>query len=248
MPRFKKEDITNIVNPREKRAFINDFIKNCDDDDPIQISDLLANKNSWGGMCLQTLGIAEEQLRMRGGDNPMMWNLQVISDEWGNKLTEGDIVIRRVKSNYKDVEGQSIDPSEISSSRLDGSYEERFVMTKKFKVDKKGCIRANFEDAVSMCNLWGLHSVTGRTLTTKKATSREPQECPNGQKLHCHYWRYKEVTKEQYDKLPNIKKRTYLLRGIDDLELINVEDDDKQIVKEVRNEKHKQQIIEEAKK
>jgi hypothetical protein len=100
-------------------------------------------------------------------------------------------------------------------AKLDGSFNRDFTDVREFVLDEKGCISCEFEDAGSFLNINGVHAATNKTLTTKPRSSREPLETPNGQKLHKHHWRYKEITKAEYAKLNSVGKRKEPLRGID---------------------------------
>jgi hypothetical protein len=246
MPTFDYNKVANIAQKNEKYEYTRGVIDKCKPGDPIQLSDCLVNKSNWGGMVLFELG-AKNQEDIMNGSTPMMWKIKVLCDEWGNKLGPGDSVYKKVRKTLIKRDGKPVDSSAISTAILDGSYDEKFVTRKKFELDEKGCINCNFDDAVYFLNREGVHAVTGRTLSFKPATSREPLETPNGQKLHCHYWKYREVTAEQYKKLPKLKKRTEPLRGLDDIEEINKYNDSIKLVKEIKTEKERQRIIEAAK-
>jgi hypothetical protein len=247
MPRLIAEEVKKRKQKRERREYINEQITKCSAGDPIQLSDLIVNASSWGGSGLICLGHHHREL-LDVGEKPTTWKLRVVRDEWGNTLGPGDVVLRKTQKKLTDADGQPYPPMEMSTAIQDGSYDERFIAVKRFHVDKKGCIECNFEDAVYFLNVWGLHSVTGRAMTRKLETSREPVNAPNGQQLHCHYWRFREVTKEQYASLPSINRREGPLRGIDDMEKIKKWNDEADIRKEIAAERRKQEIVDEAKK
>ena len=248
MPRLNSEEVKKRRQKSARREYIQDVIsKKCTETDPIQLSDLIVNAGNWGGSALVVLG-GNHRESIGDGETPMMWKIRVVRDEWGNKLTQGDKVYRRTQKSLKDREDQLLSPAEMSRALQDGSYDERFLKVKEFKVDKKGCITCNFEDAVHFLNIWGMHSETGRALTTKKELSREPVDAPNGQKLHCHYWRYREMTEEQYKALPELAKRKEPLRGIAPVETVTAFEEDNKLRKDIDTEKRKQKIKEEARK
>jgi hypothetical protein len=247
MPRLDAQEVKKRLQQVERAEYIDEQIDKCKEDDPIQLSDLIVNAGTWGGTALVCLGNLRQD-RLQRGDKQMLWKLKVVRDEWGNKLSVGDKVIKKTQKSLLDRNKQPIKPNVMSHAIQDGSYEQQFFQTKEFEVDKKGCIECDFHDAVYFLNVWGLHSETRRALTTKKEMSREPVNAPNGQKLHCHYWRFQEMTKAQYDNLPNVKKRTEPLRGLEELEIIEMFDEESTLKKDIKSEERKQQIIDEAKK
>lgn len=247
MPRFEFREYENIKGASARQSHIFDFMENCPPGDAVYLSDLIARKTSDGAPVLQQLGI--RQAETAGYDNEMKWKIKVISDEWGNLLGPGDKITKRTQKPLKDPRtGKMLKPREMSMAKLDGSYDRRFTNIKEFPVDNKGCITCNFEDAVSFLNLNGVHGITGGTLSTKPQTSNEPLDCPNGQKLHKHHWRYKEVDAAQYEALPKVKKRVEPLRGLASQKEIDDWRDEQKILKTIEEEQRKQDLLSKDKK
>ncbi|MCK5610766.1 hypothetical protein KAR91_53330 [Candidatus Pacearchaeota archaeon] len=247
MPRLDADEVKKRTDKTDRREYIHEQIAACKKGEAIQISDLIVNAGKWGGAAL--ICLSQDAKSKRDDDEQQMrWNIKVKRDEWGNELGPGDVVLRKTQKILKDRSGHLISPMEMSRALQDGSYDKRFVKVKEFKIDNYGCIECNFEDAVHFLNIWGLHCETGRALTTKKETSKEPVNAPNGQKLHCHYWRYQEMTEDQYAKLPELKKRVPPLRGLDDIEDIEKWNAEASIRKDIAAEQRKQKIQDEAKK
>lgn len=244
MPRFEFLDYENIKSASARRSHIFDFMEKCASDDAVYLSDLIARKDTAGGAVLAQLGERQADA-MRDGFDTMKWKIKVLCDEWGNQLGPGDKIEKRIQLPLKDKKtGNMIKPREMSMAKLDGSYNKRFTRVKEFVVDNKGCITCGFEDAVSFLNLNGVHGMTGGTMTTKPQQSTEPLDCPNGQKLHKHHWRYKEVDADQYTALPKTKKRIEPLRGLATQNELDEWRDEQKIQKEIE----KEQRIQDAKK
>ena len=251
MPKIDPNKYKEIRKQKEQRDFVRSLASSCSAGDPIQLSDLIANKTGWGGSALMYLGT----MAQRRGDvaADMTWKIKVLRDEWGNKLGPGDVVVKRTPRPLIDELGASVKPQEMSVAMLDGSYEEKYIIKTKYEVDEKGCIECGFTDAVYFMHNYGLHEKTGRVLSTKEEHSREPVDAPNGQKLHCHYWRFQEVSKKDYEALPEIPsywkdgKRIPPLRGLASFEEVENFRKDEELRKELEAEKRKQSIIAEAK-
>lgn len=219
MPKFDFQNFENIKDRGARLEFLSDAVKALDVSNPIELSDLLVRKAQKGAWVLQALGNSQQNALLYG-QQPAMWRLQVISDEWGNVLSKGDTITRKIpKSPYK-PDGKKFTSKDYNISKLNGTFDQDYYITKSYPVDAKGCITCNFEDAVFFLNTNGVHYNSGRTLTEKPKLSKQPLQCPNGQKLHKHHWRYKEVPNNEYEKLKNRPKRVGPRRGVDSLDKI----------------------------
>lgn len=168
------------------------------DPDGIYLSDVLIRAGYEGGVVLIELAKLETTA-LRSRRKPQTWNIFVLRDQWGNVPGPGDKVIKIDKRPDLGTSGNR------NIAKLDGSYAERYEDRIEYEVDEKGCITCTFTDAGHFLNLWGVHGRTNRTMTTKPEHSEEPCDCPGGGKKHVWYWRYKEVTAAEYEKLPRRK-------------------------------------------
>jgi hypothetical protein len=217
--KFDFNRLAQILDPVERFDFIKAEINNAPKDDVVFLSDCYANSDKAGGTVLEVLAEEEHNMLMRG-NKPTTWKIKVICDEWANEPRPGGEVVRRIPINRKNRKDQPVRSSDINSSMVDGSYDDRFVDSRKFKIDSKGCIECSFTDAGYFISVYGVHPRTGYSLNRHRKTSEEPCECPNGQNLHVHYWRYKEMDKESYAALPELKPVKGPRRGIDPVEEI----------------------------
>jgi len=203
MPKIKFSEIRACV---DKEAFIQkmkEIVSQCRSDDPIFISDCLANTNSGGSQIILFLSEIDEENRLRQMPQ-WRWKIEVLFDEWGNVPNPGDIIRRAHKKSLEEEDGKPIPGSVLSAMIRDGSYDDTLVFYTDFIVDEKGCIDCSLHDSLHFLNLWGIHGETRKSLTSKNPTSREPVLRNDGKMLHVHYHRYAEVDQHRYAKL---KKR-----------------------------------------
>ena len=212
-------DSNDVIN------YIDGFFEDCikAGDTPL-LSDILSKYNDGGAIVLESLAYKCEQDRDLPENMRFMWKLQVRRDQWGNPPQPGDIVQRRVqKPLFHDRnQGKPVSSSELTIDKINGDYDKKWNRYFPYEVDEKGCISVNFESAVSLIKQFGIHPNSkrgGHPLSLHlREHSQEPVEAPNGEKIHVWYWRFMEVDKEAYEKLPKIKKTTERKRGIDPIE------------------------------
>jgi len=197
---------------------LDELMRSIKTDDPPFLSDCLVNLHQGGHHLLIELGEREKSEIGLPENQRLRWHIRVIRDQWGNPPNPGDKVERRIQKKLEKRYGNEtvvVTGNELSASKADGSYEDKWVNKYYYEIDEKGCVLCGFSDAVYFLNNYGIHSVTKYSLTTKKEHSAEPVDAPNGDKLHVWYRRYEEADKEQYAKLPIIKTDpTYKKRGI----------------------------------
>lgn len=194
-----------------KAAFIMD---ECAKSEPPFLSDLILNIDKGGQPIMIALGAREQkELQMQDKDR-FRWKIKVLCDEWGNKPQPGTIVTRVVMKGLYKRDGIPTSSKGMSRAKVDGSYSSRFEDRYDYEVDDKGCIECGFTAAGYFLNVYGVHSVTGYSLTTKLEHSTGPSKAPDGKMLHVHYWRYKEMDAAMYEAEPKIKKRDAALRGV----------------------------------
>jgi len=215
--RIKFDEIERISQKGDRLEKIESIIEGCREGDPIMLSDLLARKNDIGGFINAVVG--NHQYACLLDERPLMkWKIQVLRDEWGNTPCIGDVVVKREQKKVLDRRGKKVAPDVISASIIDGSYDKIHIKKTVYDIDRKGCITCTFKDAVSFINIKGVHPDSGRPITPRSPHSKEPQDAPNGSKLHVWYQLYKEMTKEAYERLPDIPTRSGPRRGIDPIE------------------------------
>jgi len=190
------------------------IIAECERTEPPFLSDLILGISDGGQAIMIGLGDREKrELEMQDGDR-FRWKIKVLRDEWGNKLQPGDVVERVVMKGLYKRDGIPVASTEMSRAKVDGSYKDRFENRYRYTVDDKGCVECGFTAAGYFLNVYGVHAITGYSLTTKPVHSTEPSKAPNGQMLHVWYWRYSETDAAMYDALPKIKKSDDPKRGL----------------------------------
>ena len=186
----------------------------CEKTEPPFISDLIVGISDGGQAIMKALGDRElRELEMQDGDR-FRWKIKVLCDEWGNAPQPGDAVERVVMKGLYKRDGVPVGSTVMSRAKVDGSYSDRFENRYKYVVDDKGCVECGFTAAGYFLNVYGVHSITGYSLTTKLEHSGGPSKAPDGQMLHVHYWRYKEMDKAMYEALPKLKKDDNPKRGL----------------------------------
>lgn len=198
------------------RNYIDAFIAKCAPDDPPFLSDLLAGIRKGGQPIMEELGALYDQ-RV---DPAFKWKIKVMRDEWGNEPEPGDKVVRKIQKPLFYGPGKPVPAHDINIDKVNGEYEKKWISTVTYVVDSKGCIVCEFRDAVYFLRAFGIHSRSKHKLCRHKDPhSLEP--APTGkinekgepEKLHVWYHRYREVTKQEYETLPEIEKIDKPKRG-----------------------------------
>lgn len=178
------------------------------------LSDLIVNIDNGAQPLMEAIAEREERDLHRPGDGQRwLWTIQVLCDEWGNKPRPGDKVERVVMKGLYKRDGIPVPSTDMSRAKIDGSYSERFEDRFAYPVDNKGCAKCGFTPAGYFLNAYGVHSLTGYAMCRKSELSSGPSKAPNGQMLHVHYWRYKEMDAAMYAALPLIEKTDAPKRG-----------------------------------
>ncbi len=224
----KVSELEACNNEAEIDRKIDQILSECRRNDPPFLSDLIVGIGNGAQPLMIALGDLEVNERDVNDDQRLRWKIQVLCDEWGNKPQPGDIVTRKVqkiKGGLYKKDGKPVTGIEINRSKIDGSFDRKFVKRIEFKVDKKGCIECGFESAVYFLNNYGVHAKTnygmphGKPQTNEKFVNKGRPEvgglssAPNGQKIHVWYWRYKEMDAADYKALPNLTTTTDPKRG-----------------------------------
>ena len=191
---------------RARSERVSEMLDKCTDPaDPIFLSNCIIKAATEAPPVMIEMAAREDE-RLKARQDPMLWKILVLRDEFGNIPNPGDVVVKVNKKPMKRGT-KPISSKERNMAILDGSYSEKFENRIEYVVDEKGCIECSFTDAVHFLNLWGVHLKTGRTMTTKKEHSTDPCEAPGGRMLHVHYYRYMEQTRESYNLRPGRKHR-----------------------------------------
>jgi len=194
----------------EKDRFIGQCVRNGEV--PF-LSDLIVNISNGAQPLMEALGEREIREMNLPDDQRFRWQIQALRDEWGNVPQPGDSITRTVFKNLTRSDGRPRGSTELSRAKVDGSFEQKFQDHFRYELDEKGCATCGFTAAAYFLNVYGVHCVTGRGMTTKPELSSGPSKAPNGQMLHVHYWRYKEAPAHLYADLPTIPKTETPKRG-----------------------------------
>ena len=205
MPKINWSEIRTCIDRQAFEQKMQEILASSMPDDPVLISDCLANMHGGGGTVIKYLSQKDNENLLRNLPR-YQYTIEVLFDEWGNVPNPGDMVVRTHKQPLQYERGKPIPGSELSMMIRDGSYDENLLFHTEFIVDKKGCITCGLHDAIHFLNLWGIHCNTNKPLTSKKPTSTEPVLRGDGQRLHVHYHRYKEADKHRYSHLPKREK------------------------------------------
>lgn len=209
-------------NARDLNAYIDSVLSSCAPDDPPYLSDLLVRIRGGGQPVLIALENKYNYDRNMPEENRFHWHLKVNYDEWGNKVSPGDFVVHRESLKLFHRPGVPMTSAEVDEEKRDGTFEQRRIKKTPYKVDEKGCIKCEFTHSMYFLIVFGIHGKSGAKLSKHPYETSggargdgEPIKAPNGDKLHCWYYRYKEVDKAQYAELPIIEVNDDPKRGID---------------------------------
>lgn len=184
-------------NLEDANRIVKDILKDAREaNDLIYFSDLMISED-----------VAMPLMQRLRNDKKKQYHLRVLKDKWGAPVNPGDIVKREFKEPLYKVPGVPISSKEISASVKAGKWEEDFLSFEEFEVDEKGCILCSADDMWYFLSHFGIHSYSGQRLSFHiNETSAGPQKMQykKGMK-HAWYWLYKEMDKEQYAELENIK-------------------------------------------
>ena len=196
--------VRNTRSVEERSQAILEMISACTPGDPVFLSDCIVKAGNEGAHVLMELEALETKALV-SRTAPMTWKILCLKDEWGKPPKPGSKIVKVAPTGFKRRDGKMVGSEERNVAILDGSYAEKFEIRTEYIVDEKGCIECSFTDAGYFLRRWGVHPKSNRTMITYPETSREPVDYPNGEpgeKRHCHYWRYKEMSKDAYEKLP----------------------------------------------
>jgi len=207
-------EIMKCSNQDEIDSLGEHIMEECAKDEPPFLSDLILNIDKGGQAIMIALGEREVREAQMSDPDRFRWKIQVLCDEWGNKPQQGDVVTRVANKNLYKRAGIPTSSKEISRSKIDGSYSKRFEDRYDYVVDDKGCVECGFTAAGYFLNVYGVHAVTKYSLTTKPELSGGPSKAPNGDMIHVHYWRYKEMDAAAYEALSEIEKSDDPKRGL----------------------------------
>lgn len=211
--------ITSCRSMDEQRDAVSSALSGMTNDDPVFLSDLIASVDHGGQPVLVNLGDRYELEKELEDSQKTKWKILVMRDEWGNVPGPGQKVVRKVMLPFKKSEEKYYTGDDLSRMKRTGEFSKRFERNREYTVDSKGCITCAFSDAMYFLSQWGVHAETGYPLTMKpekndiNEISGKPVDAPNGSKLHVWYWRYKEITPEEYKKLPKRDKSPHKERG-----------------------------------
>lgn len=173
--------------------------------DYICLTDAIVHMNQGGAMMLPWL--ADDEINGLRSGRPRKFKIQVLRNEWGVTPPELKTVERKITRPLKDSAGRPLTSRMIADMKRRGDFEKRYIETRVFPIDEKGCIECTYEDAASFLQDYGVHFESGVAICGRRETSSGPCKAPDGQQRHVWYWRYKEAPPEVYERLPILRKQ-----------------------------------------
>lgn len=173
--------------------------KSVENNDPIEIGELLLDSESGGALL--------SRLRR---DRSAKYRIKVIRDKWGKSVAPGDKVYRETNKSLYNSPDKPISSRDLSKIVRSKQWEKRMVDRTEFVVDDKGCIMVSADDCFYFLSHFGIHRSGSILSFHPNETSSGPVRMDNenqGMK-HVWYWRYMEVTEEEYSELPRISEQT----------------------------------------
>jgi hypothetical protein len=188
--------------PAQMRDAVKSILAEAErNNDPVYLSDIVTHEGTAGTGC----EILMEELRSVRQNSKPKYRIQVLCDEWGNKPKEGDIVRRQFK-NPLTVDGKLLTAKQLNGEIRMGIMDQERYYYNEYTVDEKGCILCDANDAEWFLYMYGLHSFSNYPLNQYEELSPGPaKNKATGGMQHVHYWRYKEMTAEQYEALEPLK-------------------------------------------
>ena len=191
--------LRGVPNAKLAESIVGGIIKELEDaDDRAYLSDLMISESQGD--------YSVEPLLARLRDDPRrVYSLCCICDAHGNPVKPGDKVKRWIKKSlYR--EGVPMPGREQNTSVLNGTWEQDFQKFDEYTVDKKGCIFVSAADAeLYFLSHFGVHGHSGARMSMHPERSGPSVVDPvTGETKKTIYWRFKEVDKEQYARLPEL--------------------------------------------
>lgn len=182
--------------------------------DPPYLTDILLQWKNGGLFVLEAL--AKWDKRYNRTEKEMLWTLRVTRDDWGNPAHEGMIVKRKIHRERKTPDGSMVGSNDLTIDRQRGVYDQKWTDTREFKLDKKGCFKCTYHDAVYFLRTYGINERSGTPISYHTTPhTGDPVKAPNGDMIHVWYHRYSEVDNEMYQALPRVPSlKGAILRGI----------------------------------
>lgn len=180
---------------------LDEIMSRCTPDDPIYLSDVLANVERGGQHILERLAERTKDDAYLPDNQRIRWHLEVIRDEFGDKPKPGDKV--RLTYNRKPVDAADnpVPGWVMNAAKRDGTFEQRFQRHVEYVVDDAGCINVFFDDAVFQLINFGIHGKSGAPLCRPQMTTKNPVKRSDGSLKHVWYWRYREVDADEHKRL-----------------------------------------------
>lgn len=202
---FAIEELKRFPNDRKMQVeMFEGFYRECVSNDKAPfISDFIIDGDNWG--CVPLIVIAENEIeRAKQGQPLLMFKLRCLCDERGKQMKTGDVVTRLVPSKA----WKQATPKEENSAKQRGQYNKIYKVPLQYEVDEKGCINVPFTSASYFIQHFGVHHISRAPITTKKKTTRvvDMVDGKEVERMTLHYWRFMEITDEEYSKLPTLKK------------------------------------------
>lgn len=215
--RVPLEEVRHLAsNSRDLNAYMDTLFEKCSFDDPPYMSDLIVGFNEGGIFVMEALEAKykEDQAIDRPMSQRYRWRLQVLKDEWGQPVKPGDVVEHIIHRSPEHGPGKPFTAGEVSTLKLNGLYEKNWVTKIPYVVDEKGCINCGFVATSYFLQKYGIHGKSGAIISHHRvATSADPQAAPTEGFKHVHYWRFKEVDRDDYEKLAVIADRKHSTQG-----------------------------------
>lgn len=207
---FPFENVKDELDEDLRDEMIRKILDEIPKDDPPFLSVVLVHSDeNWSVHLTEILG---------SGDYDFVWKIKALRGEFGEDMRPGDEVVRVLPHNRVKRNGDLITPRELNLAKHDGSYERKYEKRNVYILDEKGCFTCGYSDASYFLNNWGYNLKTRSAVTKKEEYSYEPvdlRDSSKGQKKHVRYWRYAEMDKADYAKLPvlNASEKPQQVKG-----------------------------------
>ena len=229
MPRLDLTQLKVAAGVGNLDSTLSAMLDQCAPDDPPYLSDLIIREQDGGLFVKMELENRYNRDRNKPLSDKFTWKLLVLRDEWGNPPVPGEYVTKRQLKPLDTAPGKPATSRELTEDKRAGDYDKKWIDEIRYQIDAKGCIVCEFQDAAYFLMSFGVHGKSGRPISMhRKPTSKDwegpemrrpelsnrPVEAPDGNKLHVWYWRYQEVDRDEYEKLPILQPSNEPKRGV----------------------------------
>jgi hypothetical protein len=197
--------LANIKHGGQRLEALDAEIKKCE---YLCLTDALSHPDLGGPLVLQFLD--DEARRMAPARQMRLFRIHVLRDEWGNEPPAFMTVSRDIELPPKTRDDRLISNRALNDMRRRGTYNGKYVITRKYELDDRGCFECGYEDAGYFLSEFGVSFESNPKMALAANGRRElsggPCKAPDGTLKHVWYWRYEEAPPWYYVNLPVITK------------------------------------------